>query len=154
MKLIVAGALALLVSCSPASLDCVRLQVRSDKLASSTGPPPYYGTTLCGSVSLKQVPEGIVIGPDSLPKKLVGAEGSAEFIPQFSRVRMVDGVLTFKGTIGQEFLFNVTGMAPHREAVRIDFEDSKGRSWSAKGTLETVEAQKDFHPDLERGLKP
>lgn len=148
-----AAALALLAGCSRAPLECQQLQVRSDKLMHSAGPPPYYGNSLCGSISLKQVPEGIVIGSDSLPKKLLGAAGSADFLPRLSRVRIVDGVLAFQGVIGEEFLFDVTGLFPSSPDVRIDFEDSKGRSWSAKGVMETVPAGRKFHPNLERGLQ-
>jgi hypothetical protein len=144
-------ALALLGACRSAPAPTFqRLQIRSDKLTYSTGPPPHSGYTFCGAVPLKDAPRA---GERSLPRKLVGADGSAEFLPKFTRVRVVDGVFYFRGVVEERAYYDATGFLKHDPHVRIEFEDPGSGTWSAQGTMDHLHAGQAFHSDLERAFE-
>ena len=151
------GAMALgiawLGACDAPSAQVQRLQVRSDKIGYSAGPPPYYGFTLFGSLVIKDLPAGLAVGPQSTPRTLIGAHGKGEFMPRLSLVRIVDGVFFFRGTLDEKSYWDATGLLDYDPAVRVEFEDPGGRKWSARGTMETISAGHPAHPDLERALK-
>jgi hypothetical protein len=144
--------LGLLAACGGGTpVEFSRLQVVSAKLSHSAGPPPHYGFIVCGSLELKNAPEGRSLSPESRPRRLLGREGSGDFVQgRGEQFRILNGVLTFRALIGEEAYYKATGFLHHDDTVRIEFEDPQGKRWIARGTLEHV---KEFHSDLLHGLQ-
>ena len=147
-----AVSLTLLASCrpNPPAAPCQRLQVRNDKLTYSTGPPPHYGYSIRGFIVQK---DALQAGERSLPRKLKGADGTAEFLPKFSRVQFMEGYFYFTGIVEENSYQEATGFLKYDPTVRIEFEDPVSGIWWASGTLEIIPAQKPFHPDIERAFE-
>lgn len=147
-----AAAVIFLASCGAPPLAFDRLQVRNDKIGYSAGPPPYYGYALIGSVSLKDLPEGVVVTADSRPTRLRGAHGTAEFLPKWSRTRIFEGVFYFSGMIDEKSYISATGFLSFDPSVVVDFQDVLGNAWSASGSMERLKVLESAHADLRRGL--
>ena len=130
-----------------------RLQVRSEKLTYSTGPPPYSGEKIYGSILLEDVTKAIAINERSLPLRLVGAHGRADFLPKSARIRIIEGVFHFVGIVEEKSFWDATGFLEHNSTVQIDFGEPGGPTWSALGTMELLKAGEPAHPGLERALK-
>lgn len=154
-KTFVAAGLLLLASCgSTPAIPCNRVQAVGAKLGYSAGPPPYYGYYLFGSVPLEGHPQILNTLTDWRPIRLVGESGSGSFMKDRGRTRIVERVLYFEASIGEDQYSRTPDLLSNDLHVRIDFEDHQGRRWTAEGMLDFVKSWDEIDPALKRALAP